>query len=213
MEQALLVESKGYEMSNNWDEKFANSEYLYGTEPNMFVKNESHRFKPESKIVCLAEGEGRNGVYLAEHGHKVTCVDASIEALKKAAVLARDKNVTLNFAHSDIFDYTPSVSFDAAVCTFLHLPFDELKRFCVKLYYLLGDDGFLIGQCFTKNQLGKSSGGPKDANLLYDPITLGRVFKNAGFEVLKLEEKDEELCEGEGHVGIASLVGIVAKKI
>jgi len=200
-------------MSNNWDEKFATNEYLYGTEPNKFIKNESHRFGLGSKIVCLAEGEGRNGVYLAEHGHKVTCVDTSIEALKKAARLARDKNVTLDFAHIDIFAYSPNERFDAAVCTFLHLPFDELKRFCVKLYSILDDGGFLVGQCFTKNQLDKPSGGPKDANLLYDAATLGKVFKNVGFEVLKLEEKDEELCEGEGHVGIASLVGIVAKKI
>jgi SAM-dependent methyltransferase len=200
-------------MSNIWDEKFANDEYLYGTEPNQFVKNESHRFAPDSKIVCLAEGEGRNGVYLAEHGHKVTCVDTSIEALKKAARLARDKNVTLHFSHTDIFEYSPNKRFDAAVCTFLHLPFDELKRFCVKLHSILDDGGLLVGQCFTKNQLNKSSGGPKDPNLLYDVATLGKVFKTAGFEILKLDEKDEELYEGDGHIGVASVVGIVAKKL
>jgi SAM-dependent methyltransferase len=200
-------------MSNNWDEKFATNEYLYGTEPNQFVKNESHRFGPNSKIVCLAEGEGRNGVYLAEHGHAVTCVDASIEALKKAARLARDKNITLSFAHKDIFEYYPDERFDAAVCTFLHLPFDQLKKFCVKLYSILDDGGLLVGQCFTKDQINKTSGGPKDANLLYDATTLGKVFKTAGFEILKLDEKEEELFEGEGHIGIASLVGIVAKKL
>ncbi len=199
-------------MSEFWNEKFSTNTFYYGQEPNKFVKEESYRIHPNSNILCLAEGEGRNGVFLAGQGHFVTCVDLSDIGLQKTKSLATQNNTSVETVHSDIFGYSPSKKFDVAICTFLHLDYVKLKIFCEKLFGMLDENGLFIGQFFTKDQLGKSSGGPQDQNLLYDPNVLGKAFKNAGFDLLKLVAKDEELSEGEGHVGTASLVSIVAKK-
>ena len=199
-------------MSEFWNEKFSGDDFYYGTEPNRFVKSQSYRIRLDSRVLCLAEGEGRNGVFLASHGHQVTCVDVSEIGLQKASELSMQKNVTIRTVHSDIFHYTSTEKFDTAICTFLHLEYARLKLFCEKLFGLLGENGLFIGQFFTKDQLDKPSGGPKDINLLYDPKMLERVFKSTGFEILKIDTREEELHEGEGHKGIASLVSIVAKK-
>ena len=199
-------------MSEFWNEKFSGEQFLYGEEPNKFVKNESYRITPNSKILCLAEGEGRNGVFLASHGHDVTCVDLSNVGLEKASSLALQKNVTVKTVHSDIFHFESPEKYDAIICTFLHLEYERLKLFCVKIFNILNTNGLFIGQFFTKEQLNKNSGGPKDINLLYDPKILERVFVHSKFKVLKLDTKDEDLDEGEGHKGIASLVSIIAEK-
>lgn len=195
-----------------WDEKFSGENFLYGKEPNKFVKNESYRIAPNSKILCLAEGEGRNGVFLASCGHSVTCLDLSSVGLQKAAKLAQENGVVIATVHDDIFKYSTTDKFDTVICTFLHLEYARLKLFCEKIHNILNQSGCFIGQFFTKDQLNKTSGGPKDIELLYDPKMLERVFKSSGFEILYFVSKDEELDEGEGHKGIASLVSIVAKK-
>jgi SAM-dependent methyltransferase len=198
-------------MSEFWNQKFSAEHFYYGEEPNKFIKSESYRIHPKSKILCLAEGEGRNGVFLATQGHSVVCVDLSDVGLQKAQSLANQNSVEIKTVHSDIFHFDSEEWFDAAICTFLHLDYGSLRLFCEKLHRLLGENGLFIGQFFTKDQLGKSSGGPQNIDLLYDPNVLEKAFKFAGFEVLKISSKDEELNEGEGHSGIASLVSIVAK--
>lgn len=192
-----------------WNEKFSSEEYLYGKEPNEFLKEELEKRKP-AKIIFLGEGEGRNAAYAAKLGWKVTAVDASEEGMKKAIRLANENNVAINYLIDDVFKFKTNEKFDAVVMIFLHVHDDLKEALHKKAISLLNTNGEIILEAFEKDQLNYSSGGPKNIDLLYDLQTIAEDFIDLDF--IKLSKEEIDLNEGIGHKGKAVVFRFIGKK-
>lgn len=196
-------------MSPTWDERFAGEAYFYGTEPNELLAAELLRL-PRGRGLFLGEGEGRNAVHAARLGHEVLAVDASTVGRDKALRLARERGVTLDYLVGDVaavpWDDRP---FDFAALIFLHLPPDVRRAVHARVAAALRPGGTLILESFAKGQLGRASGGPQSAELLYDLRELRADF--AGLAWSTAVECEVRLDEAAGHRGPAlvnRLVGV-----
>lgn len=193
----------------NWDERYADSEYLFGTEPNDFLKSVSGRLPAGSRVLCLADGEGRNGVYLATLGHRVTAVDQSRVGLEKAKLLAEQKQVPIDTIEADLAVYDLGVeSWDCIVSIFFHIPPDLRDRIYPRIITALKPGGLLILESYTPAQLKHGTGGPPIADLMLTKEGLANYFSEMSAE--HLEELDREVIEGTGHTGMASVVQLLA---
>ena len=194
-----------------WDAKFEGQDYKYGTRPNAFLVDQSWRLKPGARILVPGDGEGRNGVWLAEQGHSVVTVDASPRGIQKATKLALDRGVRLNASCADLRDWAwPTAVFDVVVATFLHLPPAHRPRLHQSMVQALVPGGLVLLEAFTPDQLRHRSGGPKAPSLLYATDLLREDF--AAAEILELEETETVLAEGPYHEGIAAVVRLVARR-
>jgi SAM-dependent methyltransferase len=194
-----------------WDERFADREFLYGTEPNVFLVEQAHRLAPGSRILLPGDGEGRNGVWLAGRGMDVLSVDASAVGLAKAQRLARDRGLSIKTDVADLGAWAwPSSGFDAIVSLFLHLALPERASIHGKMIDALKPGGILILEAFRLEQLAYSSGGPKDPTLLYSAGQLKAEFR--AIDILLLEEALVDLDEGKLHQGPGATVRLVARK-
>ncbi|MCA0389551.1 MAG: class I SAM-dependent methyltransferase [Bacteroidetes bacterium] len=191
-------------MKNDWNARFGVEEFVYGKEPNAFFKEEIDRLKP-GRILLPAEGEGRNAVYAAKKGWEVVCFDWSDEGKKKADKLAEMEGVKINYFVSEIssFDY-PSGEFDAVGLVFVHLPEEEREELHKSVIKTLKPGGKLIFTAYDKTQLGKSSGGPKQIELLYSLAQIVEDFIDLEFDIFAKETV--ELSEGRLHAGSADVI-------
>ena len=195
--------------ANFWDDRFARDEYVYGVEPNAFVRQATERWLPPAReVLDLAVGEGRNAVYLAERGHTVTAVDYSAEALRKTNRLAADTDVHVETIQADVRDWVPNRTWDDVVVTFLHLPPDERPALYALLQGVLRPNGHLIAEWFRPEQRteGYTSGGPPDADMMITDDELRSAFPSEGIEYL--ESAEPTLTEGM-HQGPAATVRFV----
>ena len=186
-------------------------EYVYGIEPNEFFKQQYRCIQP-GKLLLPGEGEGRNAVYAAKCGWLVDAFDQSINAQKKALRLAEKSKVNINYTIVDLNKFTPTTNYyNAAAIIFVH--FDHLVReiFHKKIIDSLKPGGKLILESFSKNQLGKNSGGPQDLEMLYSLDDAMNDFKE--MKTILLEEKNIFLNEGEKHSGDASVIRFVGEKV
>jgi 2-polyprenyl-3-methyl-5-hydroxy-6-metoxy-1,4-benzoquinol methylase len=193
-----------------WNDRYSDSEYVYGIEPSKLLKEQLEALKP-GKILFPAEGEGRNAVYAAGLGWNVVAFDQSEEGKKKALVLAKNKSVTIDYriqSFDSIF-FEPD-SFDALVLVFVHLPSKPRTQFFRKLLSYVKSGGTVILEGFSKNQLKYSSGGPTDEAMLYSIAEILSDFE--GVDISLLEEKVVVLKEGPFHDGEASVIHFVGKK-
>ena len=155
-------------MKNFWDERYSNKEFVYGTLPNQFFKDQLDKLKP-GKILMVGEGEGRNAVYAAKLGWQVDAIDSSNVAKEKATKLAELNKVNVNYQVADIHSYNfPINNYDAVGIIFLHINENSIESEILykKLADTLKKDGRIILELFSKNQLGKKSGGPQELSLL-----------------------------------------------
>lgn len=191
-------------MKNDWNARFGVEEFVYGKEPNAFFKEEIDRLKP-GRILLPAEGEGRNAVYAAKKGWEVVCFDWSDEGKKKADKLAEMEGVKINYFVSEIssFDY-PSGEFDAVGLVFVHLPEEEREELHKNVIKALKPGGKLVFTAYDKTQLGKSSGGPKQIELLYSLAQIVEDFIDLEFDIFAKETV--ELSEGRLHAGSADVI-------
>jgi hypothetical protein len=188
---------------NFWDKRFSESGYTYGLEPNAFLREQAVRLAPASQILVPGDGEGRNGVWLAQQRHAVTSVDSSEVGLQKARSLAESRGVPLATQCVDLADWAPEAnSLDAVVLIYTHLPAVIRRKAHRALAQGLRADGWLILEAFHPEQLAHTSGGPKDVDMLYTPEQLDTDF--AGL-LTRVESWHGETClaEGPGHQGIA----------
>lgn len=198
--------------SSFWDERYSIEGFVYGTEPNRFFKEQLDKIPEPGKIILPGEGEGRNAVYAARAGWQVDAFDQSSVAKQKAFMLARQNCVKFNYTIVDLINFTPDKNFyQAAAIIFVHLPPVERFELHKKLINSLAIGGILILELFSKNQLGKESGGPQDISML----SSSEEIKNDFYELttIMMEEKDINLNEGEKHSGTASVIRFVGKKI
>lgn len=198
-----------------WNQRYAATEFAYGEEANEFLK-ETLGTIPTGKILFPADGEGRNGVYAATLGWQVSSCDLSEEGKKKALKLAANKGVTLDYLVGDLKDLSyADESFDAIALIFAHFPGDIKSTYHQLLHQYLKKGGYVIFEAFSKNHLAFNSvnpevGGPKDLATLASIEEVKADFK--GFDILRLEEQEVELNEGNYHIGKGVVVRFVGIK-
>ena len=198
--------------TNMWDERYAGGEYFFGTRPNTFMVSQHQLLKPGMSCLAVADGEGRNGVWLVQQGLKVLSVDSSAVAASKADTLAQQKGVKLDFEVADLLNWDWGDNrYDVVVAIFIQfatpaqrtLLFANIKK-CLK------PGGLLLLQGYTPRQLEYGTGGPPVAENMYTETLLRKAF--ADMEILHLAEHDDEINEGAGHKGMSALIDIVARK-
>lgn len=194
-----------------WDKRFSTPEYLFGEEPNAFLASHAHRF-PSGNAMALADGEGRNSVWLARQGLIVDAFDFSPPAVTKAQALAAKHRVEVNFASSDWpslewkpehYDLVAGIFFQFATPTERADLFERIKQ-------SLKPGGLLVTQGYGKNQLSFKTGGPGKLEHLYDEALLHKAF--SGFDIQVCETYEATVQEASGHNGMSALVGFVARK-
>lgn len=196
----------------SWDERFAGDDYAYGKEPNDFLRAAAAKLpEPPAKILSLAEGEGRNAVFLAGLGHQVTAIDSSSVGLAKAERLAKERGVTLTTVEADLADYPIEPgAWDAVVSIFCHLPPPLRRQVHRAVVQGLRPGGVVVLEGYTPRQLEFRTGGPPVLELLYSAEILREDFE--GLEFLSLEELERDVVEGRLHTGRAAVVQLLARK-
>lgn len=198
---------------NFWDQKYDMPDYKYGKLPNRFLQEQQVRLRPASTVLLPGDGEGRNSVWLAEQGHSVTAVDSSALGLDKTRRLAAEKGVAVDAKLADLEHWTPApASFDAVVLTYVHLPASWRAQTMQRLARGLRGGGWFVLEAFHPLQLGYSSGGPKDASMLYALQTLRGDLATAGLQEALAWEGEVMLAEGTGHQGPAYVTRYVAQR-
>jgi SAM-dependent methyltransferase len=196
---------------DRWNQRFAAEGYLFGEAPNRFLASHAATLTP-GRALCVADGEGRNGVWLAERGWKVVSLDFSDVAQRKAADLAARRGVTLDLVLADVHDWDyPPEAFDLVADIFSQFsaPDDRVRKWA-GMARALRPGGHLILQGYTPDQLRHGTGGPKDPAHLYTEDLLRGAFP--GWDILQLEAVETVLDEGAGHNGPSAVIGMVARK-
>lgn len=194
-----------------WDSRFAEKGFAYGTEPNEFLVSQKRYLKPGLKALAVADGEGRNGVWLASQGLEVLSVDQSAVGLAKARELAAQRGVSIRTEQADLTTWKwPENEFDVVAAIYIHFPPTVRLRMHAAMYGALKPGGILILEAFTPKQLEYKTGGPQDPAMLYTMEMLRKDFV-AG-ERLLLEETITGLNEGPYHRGQAAAVRLVLRK-
>ncbi len=195
-----------------WQQRFAAPGYLFGTAPNAFLKNHAHLLRKGDCALAIADGEGRNGVFMAEQGLDVLSVDFSPLAQAKARKLAQERGVTLHVEQADIINWHwPEAAFDVVAAVFFQFAapaerakiFDGIKK-------TLKPGGLLLMQGYTPKQLEYKTGGPSKVENLYTRDLLEQAFGN--FAALDIRTHDSVIEEGPGHGGMSALIDLVARK-
>jgi len=198
-------------MSATWDERYGTETFYYGRDPNDFLVEHAAAIPRGGGVLCLAEGEGRNAVYLAGQGYRVTAVDRSAIGLQKATRLARDLRVSISTAAADLTTYRiQPQQWDAIVSIWCHLPSRLRAAVHSQVVEGLRPGGVFILEAYTPEQLKHETGGPSVADLM---PTLAQLRE----ELLGLEfehgiELERTVQEGQGHSGLSAVVQIVARK-
>lgn len=193
-----------------WDQRYATESYVYGTEPNDFVREQAPAI-PAGRVLCLAEGEGRNAAFLAGRGHAVTGVDFSREGLRKAAALAASRGLTVELIEADVVAYEPEPgAFSGVVSSWLHLTAAQRATVYPRAVRALAPGGLFLLEAYTPDQLRFNTGGPKDAALLYRRDELLPLLD--GCEILLARELEREVHEGTFHGGRSAVLQIAARR-
>ncbi len=195
-----------------WDERYATDEYLFGTAPNAFLTREVHRLAPGSKVLAVADGEGRNSVFLAQHGHRVVATDVSGRALDKARTLAERRGVEVEYRQANLAEWEwPGEAFDALVGIFIQFAGPGLREDIFDgMHCSLKPGGLLLLEGYREGQLAYGTGGPPNIENLYTEDGLRRAFST--WEVELLDAYDAEIEEGTGHSGKSALIDLIARK-
>jgi SAM-dependent methyltransferase len=197
----------------SWDEEFSKPGYRYGTEPNGFLVEMAARLPPGARVIAAGDGEGRNGVWLATQGHRVLALDASEVGLAKARALAAERGVAIETATVDLSTYDPvPASADAVVLIFVHMPPAVRRAAHRNLVRALKPGGLVILEAFHRDQLGRTSGGPKDISMLFDLALLAEDF-GPDIRVVHSFEGEVDLDEGRGHIGSGAVVRFVGVRV
>jgi len=203
------------DISKFWDEKFAECENLYGLEPNSFIKDSAQYMPKNSHILCLAEGEGRNALHLADLGHKISAIEISQQAIKNMQNLFDTYGYDINIKNQNVLDWEVVYQeYDAITCTYLHmLNQNQFHQILDKTILALHSGGVFFGEFFEKKQIEFSSGGPKNLDMLYCIQTLEEYLIEKNIELIQLSNETVELEEGIGHQGKASVIRLIFKKL
>jgi SAM-dependent methyltransferase len=191
-----------------WDERYSAEEYAYGTNPNKFLEANVSSI-PKGKVLSLAEGEGRNAVFLAKQGYSVTAVDSSLVGLNKARKLAEDNGVIVEFIHTDLAEYDLGENkWDGIVSIFCPLPSSIRKQLHKKVEAALKRNGVFLLEAYTPDQLKYGTGGGNSVDVMQSKESLS--LELAGLKFKHLIELERDVVEGIYHTGIGAVVQAIA---
>ena len=195
-----------------WDSKFAGDDYRFGTAPNAFLAAQWDRLKPGWRALAVADGEGRNGVWLAEQGLEVTSVDISPRGIAKARALAAERGVAPTIVEADVAEYDMGeAAWDVVAAIFIQFAPPEMRADLFRrMKRALKPGGLLILQGYRPEQVDLGTGGPPDPAHMYTADLLRQAFGD--LEILHLAEHDDTIREGTGHDGLSALIDLVARK-
>jgi 2-polyprenyl-3-methyl-5-hydroxy-6-metoxy-1,4-benzoquinol methylase len=194
----------------NWDERYSAPDFAYGTAPNDFIASVTDKI-PKGKILSLAEGEGRNAVYLASLGYEVTGVDGSEVGLRKALKLASEHGVTITTILADLGEFLiESEQWDGIIACYCHVP--SIIRIPLHQAAVQGlkPGGVFVLEAFSKEQITYNTGGPQSPDLLMSLDDLKQEL--TGLEFIHAVQIEREVREGNRHTGLASVVQVLARK-
>lgn len=197
---------------DRWNRRFSGKDYVFGTEPAEFLTRHAHYLAPGSTVLAVADGEGRNSVWLAGQGMRVTAMDGSSVALDKARALARQKGVSVDYRLGDITKWDwAGAQYDAVVGIFFQFVGPALRaQIFAGFDTALTPGGLLLIHGYAPRQVGYATGGPKAPENMYDLPLLNAAFP--GYDVLHQADYDADIDEGEGHKGRSGLIDFVARK-
>lgn len=195
-----------------WESRYAAPEYAFGKEPNYFLASCRALLPRAGRLLAVADGEGRNGIWLAEQGTDVLSIDFSPSAQRKARALAAERQVDVGFQQADVHVWAyPEADFDVVVEIFTQ--FSSPAERAVKwagMRRALKPRGLLIIQGYTPKQLEFGTGGPKQVENLYDRLMLEDAFR--GFHDVRILEEEREIHEGKSHGGMSAVINFTARK-
>ncbi len=195
-----------------WEARYGIPGYAFGKEPNYFLKSCKSLLPRAGRALAVADGEGRNGVWLAEQGLDVVSIDFSPSAQNKARALAAERGVEVAFVQADVHEWAyPAAAFDVVVDIFTQFsaPIERQLKWA-GMKRALKPGGLLLLQGYTPKQLEYDSGGPKQIEHLYTRVMLEGTFGD--FRDLRITEEEREMHEGASHIGISAVIGLTALK-
>lgn len=195
-----------------WDDRYSSDNYLFGKEPNRFLVSQRALFSPKQQVLAAGDGEGRNGVWLAQQGLNVLAVDHSAVALAKAKSLAAQAGVALETEQADLATWNwGEQRFEFIVAIFIQFAAPPLRTAIHRaMQRALKPGGLIVLQGYTPKQLEYRAGGPSELEKLDTAAQLAQDF--VGMDMLLLREHEEMLNEGSAHSGMSALVDLVARK-
>lgn len=198
--------------TSRWDQRYAGEDYLFGQMPNRFLAAQAPRLKRGQSALAVADGEGRNGVWLAEQGLSVLSIDASAPAQEKARRLARARGVRMELELTDLSTWDfPENRFDVIAGIFIQFAGPSLRaRLFEAIKRALKPGGLLLLEGYRPKQLEYRTGGPSIVENLYTETMLREAFSD--LEILELSQYDAVIEEGSGHKGLSALIDLIARK-
>ncbi len=198
--------------ANTWNQRFAAPGFLFGAEPNGWLREHAAVWSPGERVLCVADGEGRNSVWLAEQGLNVEAFDIAETGVAKARALAAQRGVTVGFSVADCDGYAwPEATCAGVAAIFVQFADPALReRLFTRMVGALRPGGRLVLQGYTPRQLDYRTGGPPLVSHLYTETLLRHAFKDLDIEHLR--EYEADLAEGSGHHGRSALIGLVARR-
>jgi cyclopropane fatty-acyl-phospholipid synthase-like methyltransferase len=195
-----------------WDKRFSTDDYIFGIEPNAWLAAHANLLQPGMRVLAVADGEGRNSVWMAKRGLTVDAFDLSPVGVDKAKKLAQQAGVQVNFEVCGVEDFAWKVGeYDAVVAIFIQFA-DPATRAALfrQMKAALKPDGLILLQGYTPKQLEYKTGGPPSADHLYTEALLQETFGD--MDVVELRAYEDVLNEGTQHSGQSALIGLVARK-
>jgi SAM-dependent methyltransferase len=193
-----------------WDERFAKPGYLFGTAPNAFLAREAWRIPRHGRVLCVADGEGRNSVFLAGQQLDVTAFDLSRVAVDKARALARERGVEVRYGLGDLLDAPWTGRFDAVVAIFIQfLGPAERERAFAAMKEAVAPGGLFLLEGYRPEQVAYGTGGPGRDENMYTRAWVEATF--AGWSIELLASYDAALDEGSAHAGLSAVLDVVAR--
>jgi len=198
-------------LMNIWDQHFSTTEYVYGEQPNAFIKDYADFIKGYVNVAAYAEGEGRNAVFLASKGHLVTAFDYAENGLEKTQQLAKKQGVTVVTQLADLLhDELPVEKFDAAIMVFGHFPMKQQHAVFERIVNSVKPGGRIMMELYSIYQLPYASGGPKQLDNLYDPLHV--LTWCQPYKIIHFFTGEQIRNEGTLHTGLAHTIQFIIEK-
>lgn len=193
-----------------WEQRYGADEYFYGVDPNDFLRDNARQI-PAGQVLCLADGEGRNSVFIATQGYDVSSVDLADAGVAKAKLLAGSMGVVVDAQVGDLANFDLGTNkWQGIVSIFAHMPPDIRRDLHRRAVDALAPGGVFVLEAYTIDQIGRGTGGPQVPELLMSAEVLREEF--ATLEIIHLEERVRDVVEGTGHSGEAAVVQFIGRK-
>ena len=198
--------------AETWNRRYAGDDFLFGTEPNAWLREHAGTLPTAGHILSVADGEGRNSVWLARRGFQIDAFDVATRAVEKAKAFAQRQGVSVNFAVADVDAFAwPEAGYDGVAAIFVQFADPDARaRLFERIVRSLKPGGVLVLQGYTPKQLDYRTGGPPILSHLYTRELLESAF--ADLSIIELREYEAEVREGQGHNGPSALIGLVARR-